>query len=308
MHIFLNPNCDYGKGREKWKKIEQGLRSAFGDFIMEEIISPEKFNDQVEAAVQAGEYYFVAAGGDGTINLLINGLMNSSINKNKLVIGAIGLGSSNDFHKPFNPENFILNIPVKMDISKLKHHDVIRVQYKNLQNHFITSYCIINASVGITAHANAIYNSRLPFLEFIQKISVEAAILLSAIKTIFSFQNLRCKITLEKSQPQQVKLTNLGVFKNPNFAGGLCYDTIIDPDDGKLGVNLCTEMTKFEAINAMMRLYNKKFSGYLKTYSCFSNELSVASDQLFALEMDGEVVQTNHVKFQLLPKLLRCCL
>jgi diacylglycerol kinase family enzyme len=66
MIIFLNPSCDYGKGRKKWQKVEPELRRRFGEFTVEEILSPDRLAGQVEDAIAVGENFFIAAGGDGS--------------------------------------------------------------------------------------------------------------------------------------------------------------------------------------------------------------------------------------------------
>jgi len=307
MRIYLNPYCDYGRGRSKWQKIEPGLRQRFGEFEVEEIQSPSQINNQIEEAVKAGERVFIVAGGDGTVNLMVNALMASSAPKQEFAVGAVGLGSSNDFHKAFRSETFIEGVPTKMNRKKAFLCDLIRIRYRNGQNHTITRYCIINASIGITAQANALYNSKLPFIVRVQRLSQEAAIVVSALKTIFSYRNIACTLTLGKSEGRRFHLTNLGVIKNPHFTGGLCYDTSIKPDDGKLGVNLCSDMTRFEALKILVRLYKRQFRGVPKTYSWYANKLSVTSALPFALEMDGEVVSAHQAEFKLMPKAMRCC-
>jgi diacylglycerol kinase (ATP) len=307
MQIYLNPHCDYGKGWRKWKKIEPELRKEFGNFSVEEIISPNALGRQVKFALKAGKRIFIAAGGDGTVNLLLNALMNSSTEKENILFGTIGLGSSNDFHKPFRPEAVIKGVPLRMNFQKAILSDVICVQYRNFQNRPHTRYCLINASIGIAAQANAIYNSRISWIEFIQKISIEAAILASALKTILTFKNIPCQIELNGTEPRSFRLTNLGVIKNPHFAGGMCYDTPIQPDDGKLGVNLCNDMTIGEAVGTLIKLYKQQFQGRPKTQTYSTKNLTIKSNQQFALEMDGEVVHTNQVKFEVIPKAMRCC-
>jgi diacylglycerol kinase family enzyme len=307
MIIFLNPSCDYGKGRKKWQKVEPELRRRFGEFTVEEILSPDRLAGQVEDAIAVGENFFIAAGGDGTVNLLLNALMNALRCKPEAVMGAVGLGSSNDFHKPFRPETFVEGIPARLNRDSAKPCDIIRVRFHLALNQFVTRYCIINASIGITAQANAIYNSRLPFIKRIQKFSIEGAIIASALKTIFTFHNIPCQIALQGAAPLSCRLTNLGVIKNPYFAGGLCYDTPVKPDDGRLGVNLCAGMTIIESIKTLARLYKRQFRGRLKTYSWSTTGLSVSSEQPFALEMDGEVVPAKRAEFELLPKRVRCC-
>jgi diacylglycerol kinase family enzyme len=99
----------------------------------------------------------------------------------------------------------------------------------------------------------------------------------------------------------------LGVIKNPHFAGGLCYGTEIKPDDGKLGVHLVFGMKKVEVIKTMASLYKHRFPCHSKTKKWITPSVMVECDTPFALEIDGEVVETNKVKFDLLHKVLRMC-
>ncbi|MDH5707304.1 MAG: diacylglycerol kinase family protein [Candidatus Aminicenantes bacterium] len=305
MHIFLNPGCHLGKGREKWQKIEPEFRSRYREFKVDEILSPAILIDQVASAVKKGDRFFIAAGGDGTVNLLANALMSFPAAREEFTFGAVGLGGSNDYHKPFRPESFIRGVPIKINLKNAVLCDVIRVRFQESNKHFISQYCLINASIGIVAQANALNNSRNPLIDAIRKVSVETSIVVAALMTIFTYRNIPCTLSLDK--PRQTNLTNLGVIKNPHFAGGLCYDTNIKLNDGNLGVNLCAGMNKFDAVRTMVRLYKHKFSGYPKTQSWMATKLSVSSEKTFALEIDGEHVLTKHAEFQIIPGALRCC-
>ncbi len=307
MRIFVNPVCHYGKGRRTWARVEPALRRRFGNFEAEEIRCPENFEGQLGMALAAGERVFIAAGGDGTVNLLLNALLNSGARREDLVIGAVGLGSSNDFHKPFRPEAFIEGVPVRMDWQSASACDVIDVHYQNGGHSLSNRYCLINASLGVTAEANALYNSRARFIALVQSISHEAAVVAAALQTIVRYQNIAAELSLERRPGRTFKITNLGVIKNPHFAGGLCYDTTILPNDGRFGINLCAGMTKWEAVKTLLRLYRQDFSGHPKTFSWFGREFGLESRAPFALEMDGEVVKTDKAYFRILPGLIRCC-
>jgi len=305
MKVFLNPHCNYGRGLRLWKGIEREIRERTGQFETEEILSPEEFHVQVSRALQGGENVFIAAGGDGTVNLLLNALMNSG--EHRATIGAIGLGSSNDFHKPFRSEALVRGIPLRIDSQNASLCDVIRVNYQDIQHRWVTRFCFINASIGITAEANALFNSRVGILKMLQRFSVNAAISVAALLSILAYRNLACLLSIDGDEAQKFRITNLGIIKNPHFAGSLCYDTPIGPDDGKIGINLCADLTLLETIQMLIALSNSRFCGLPKTQSWTATRASVSSQHIFALEMDGEVFNTDCADFSVMPKAIRCC-
>lgn len=306
IKIFLNPNCNYGTGLSRWEKVKEKVLTRMGKFEVEEILSPDEIIFQVSKALKNGENIFIAAGGDGTVNLLLNTIMKLSGNPD-LTIGAVGLGSSNDFHKPLRAKAFINGIPVRIDFENAFPCDVIRIDYRDIEGHQNTRFCLINASIGITAEANAIFNSRLRFIRMLQRISADAAITAAALKAIFTYRDIPCQLAVNKGEKQRFSVTNLGIIKNPHFAGSLCYDTPIEPDDGKLGINLCMGLSLRERIGMLVALYNHRFQGCPKTKSWIATRLSVRSDQSFALEVDGEVIYATSVEFNIIPKRVRCC-
>lgn len=306
MRIFLNPYCNYGNSASRWEKVKEELRNRIGEFETEEILSPDEIVFQLSRALKNGEDMFIAAGGDGTVHLLLNAIMKLSDNPH-LTIGAVGLGSSNDFHKPFRPEAFINGVPVRIDFENAFPCDVIRIEYQDIQGHLKTRFCLLNASIGITAEGNAIFNSHLIFLRMLQKISTKAAITAAALKAVFSYHNIPCQLNVNNGEEQDFFVSNLGIIKNPHFTGSLCYDTPIEPDDGKLGINLCMDLSLFERIGMLVALHNHHFQGRAKTKSWMATRLSVKSEKLFALEMDGEIIHTKGAKFNIIPMRVRCC-
>ncbi len=307
MTVFLNPHCSYGTGRSRWEKVESILRQRIGKFSTQEIRSPEEIDQQVNRVLRNGESVLIAAGGDGTVNLLLNAIMNSDLENSKITLGAVGLGSSNDFHKPFRSEAFIEGIPVKVQVQDTYFCDVIRIQYQDIHGQRITRFCLNNASIGITAQANAYFNSRAKFIKAVRKLSVEAAIVASALRTIFNYRGISCIIALDGGKTQRFSVTNLGIIKNPHFAGSLCYDNPVKSDDGNLGVNLCDDMSLIETIKVLFALSKRRFQNRPKTKTWLASQVSVESDQQFDLEMDGEVIKTMKADFTVIPQAVRCC-
>src|SRR6187200_1838584 len=88
--IIYNPAAGSIKDRETIRETLQGLPGA-------QIYSTEKEGDATrfaEDAIQQGQDLVVAAGGDGTLNEVINGIARHA---DQIQIGLVPLGTGNDF-------------------------------------------------------------------------------------------------------------------------------------------------------------------------------------------------------------------
>ncbi len=321
IRVFINPGATYGTGRERWSRVEGELRRRLGGFEVEEIGAPGQLRGRLAELVRRGERRFVAAGGDGTVNLLANAIMavpggeppkseapeGRSSEGDGIVLGAVGLGSSNDFHKPFDKSATIEGMPVKVDFDGARDRDVIRIEYEEPEGPVATRYSLINASVGVTAEANARFNEPNWFIRGARAVSVDAAISAAVVTTLVTWVDVTCGLSIDGEEPAMTSVTNLGVFKNPHFGGALCYDTPVAPDDGVLGVGLCEGMSVFETVAALAALRRRRFEGRPKTRTWKVRSISVRGDRVFALETDGEVLRARSARFSVAPTRVRCC-
>jgi diacylglycerol kinase family enzyme len=304
--VFLNSRADHGRAGARWHAVQGEIANRALGFEIEETTSLEGIVGSMRRALERGERVFVAAGGDGTVNLLVNAMMELP-EETGAALGAIGLGSSNDFHKPFDRRSLIGGVPVRLDRERAMPCDVIRVDFERDDGASGTRYAIINASLGITAEANASFNAPTRFIRAAKKLSVDAAIVASVLHTLATYRGVRCRIAIDGAEVGAFSVSNLGVIKNPHFAGSFCYDTPIEPDDGFIGVNLCERLTRFQALATLAALKRRRFRGRPKTRSWVARRASAAGDRVFALETDGEVVHARSVTFSVVPKGIRCC-
>ena len=321
IRIFVNPGATYGTGRERWSRVEGELRRRLGHLEVEETRASGELPDRLAQLVQQGERRFVAAGGDGTVNMLLNAIMTLPGNEasegrpaggefpegDVIVLGAVGLGSSNDFHKPFDESATIEGIPVRVDFDGAQDRDVIHIEYEDPEGSAAARYSLINASVGVTAEANARFNEPNWFVRAARAVSVDAAISAAVVTTLATWVDVTCALSIDGEEPVMTSVTNLGVFKNPHFGGALCYDTPVSSDDGLLGVGLCEGMSAFETVAALSALRKHRFAGRPKTRTWSVRSISVRGDRAFALETDGEVLQARRARFSVAPRRVRCC-
>jgi diacylglycerol kinase (ATP) len=106
--IIANPNAGHGKGAKAIPEIERVFTSLGLDF---DLVRTERVGHGIQLAREAalaGYEVIVAAGGDGTVNEVLNGLMEArQVSTNRPALGVLCTGRGNDFAP-------CLNIPVDL--------------------------------------------------------------------------------------------------------------------------------------------------------------------------------------------------
>ena len=120
--VLLTTNARPGQGGDRYAVVQPIIDDLFETRIAE--TEPAGNDGAVRAALDDGIRTFIAAGGDGTVNALVDALvrLRGTIALDDLTLGAIGLGSSNDAHKPVERE--IGGIPVRIDAQRALPRDV----------------------------------------------------------------------------------------------------------------------------------------------------------------------------------------
>jgi diacylglycerol kinase family enzyme len=304
--VLLNTRAGHGAAASRWEAVRGALVDrAAGQLDVRETGSPDAVGAAVREAVGRGERVIVAAGGDGTVNLVVNALM-ALDDPGAAALGAVGLGSSNDFHKPFAERSFVAGVPVRADCANAAPRDVIRVAFSD-GGPVAVRHAIANASIGITAEANAAFNSPSAFVRAASRVSVNAGIVAAVVGTIAAWHDVECRLALDGEDLGVFSVSNLGLIKNPHFAGSFCYDTPVAPDDGRMGVSLCERLTRFQVLATLAALSRRRFSGRPKTRSWTAARALVEAERAFALETDGEVARARRAEFGVVPRAIRCC-
>jgi len=304
--VLLNPHAAYGRALRAWGTVRNELESRVGAIRVVETVCPEDTRTAVADAVDGGETAILAAGGDGTVHAVANALLATG-GAREVALGAIGLGSSNDFHKPFRRDAFIGGVPVLIDCEHAEPRDVIRLSVESPEGESAILYAVLNASIGITAETNDVFNHPTSFVRAARGLSMNTAIVAAMLTTLATFHDVPCRLVVDGRDEGVRSVSNLGVIKSAHFAGSFTYDTPIEPDDGLLGVNLCERLTPFQAVATLAALGRGRFEGRPKTTTWTARRVSVVSDDAFALETDGEVEQARSVDLSVLRKGIRCC-
>jgi diacylglycerol kinase family enzyme len=308
MYLIVNTYACGGSAVKKWELIKSSILKKFSKVIICNLNNSLDINTALREAERNYEKDFIIAGGDGTVNFFINNLIDSTNTQEikKFRIGAIGIGSSNDFHKPIKKENLINKIPAKINFNDFQPRDVGVIKYRS-GNQILHKYFLLNASIGITAAANQLFNKPDLILKFLKKYFTAIAIVYAALKTILTYKNFEGEIIFSPYEGYSFHISNLSILKSPNISGDLSYPGKADYQNGLYDVYLTHSMNKLDLINLLKSLSKQTFPKNEKTKYCKTSKLKVTAAKDFLIEFDGETISTNNAEFSILNKYLNIC-
>lgn len=299
--ILLNPRANHGRAAHKWAAIEEAVKKQIAE-TSSEILLIEAGDPlhTVESLIASGYEMLIAAGGDGSVHFLLQEMMRH--HHPGLILGAIGLGSSNDFHKPF--QSTLQGIPLRIDPRQAKMQDVGYMEYTDAAGIRQKRYFLINASIGVTANANWLFNHPDGVLRLLKGRFVSLAILYAAVKTILRHRNFPLQIEAEPYCGNGL-FANVAILKNVHVSGAFQYDQHLSFDDGLLGLNICCRMSRWQLLRVLIDLSHATFSGKPGRIAEYVRQVQIDTlGRLLALELDGEVVLASDINCSILPRAL----
>jgi diacylglycerol kinase (ATP) len=307
MLAIINPHAGGGTALAKWRRIENRLTEALGPIGVLVAESRQQVDAVMPELLARGHRDFLAAGGDGTVNAVLSAVVaHAGEVLPQIRVGAVGLGSSNDFHKPFR--RTIDGIPCRIDRLRAQRHDVGRLDYEDCAGAARDHYWFVNASIGIAAQANHAFNHPGRVLRGLKRVATSLAIVSAAVVAIVRNRPRLLALTVDGRPGPHLPVRNLSFVKNPHFAGRLRYDSPHLPDSGCFHVHRLGGLSRLGLLRALVRLARGRFGGGRETRSWFAHQAEVRdTGRPFLVECDGEVVEARVARFSILDRKVRLC-
>lgn len=235
--VVFNPYSNRWKAKERWADAETALRSAGIDFEMSATEGRNHGTELTVAAVKAGFSPIIAAGGDGTIGEVINGLYQAQGEGRLGPLGILPLGTANDL---------VHNIKLPLDLGeaakviagkKTRMMDLINLNGMVFGN---------NSGIGLEPYVTTI-EKKMKHFKGLMRYLIAA---LLGIK-----DNPHWNITMEWDGGEYVGPASLVSVGNGAVTGGLFYMAPhADPFDGKLTFLMGYRGTRLGALLLLPKL------------------------------------------------------
>ena len=285
--LIANPSSGRERAADQAQAIAAGLRQSYSGL---EVLFTTGDGDAKEAAARAaadGCTTIFVAGGDGTVNEAVNGIVAAGA-LDQVRFGIVPLGTGNDFAAA-------LGIPVEVDaaLETLLAGREIRVDLGRVNGHTFLNTSgggyIAEVSVNVTTQ--------------LKTIAGRLAYLIGGAQALFEYEPVRATV---QAEPGSLRL-GLGLYAfavcNSRLIGGgrlIAPEAIID--DGLLDMCLIESMTAIEFIALARKVADGEHVNDARVRYVQAASIVIDFEREIHINTDGEVLSARRCEYSVLPK------
>ena len=284
--IICNPVAGDGRNRE-------ALAHKLGEALRAQVRLTKKKGEATRLARNAmikGFDYIIAAGGDGTLNEVINGI---AANATKVQMGLLPLGTGNDFARTLGlPLSAADNIDILL-ARQTTAIDLVRMRSDRIRY-------FVNVSAG--GFSGLVDEKLTPT---IKRTWGPLAYVRSAAAALPELHGYRTKIVIDDTERMSIDLCNVIVGNGRFVAGGLPVAPNANPSDGLLDVILISKRSAAEMVFLATQIPLGKHLCSEAVIFRRARKISIRSKPGMCFNTDGELVGNEPAVFQVIPRALR---
>ncbi len=298
IKVILNPAAGRGYGARAEPQVREYLTA---DGIAFDMVRTEGQWHAAELARRAAEDGFetiVAAGGDGTANEIINGLMAASENGANPRMGIIPAGSGSDFAR---------GVGLPLDLREACRHltsdgsaavDVGRVRIPGQAPRYFGNVVGIGFDGAVLLETLSMKRLRgLPLY------------LAAVLKSVFlNFEAPRTVITYDGERLEMPAML-VSIANGPREGGGFFIAPGAKPDDGLFDLCMAHEVSRLTILRLIPHFLRGTHVNLEPITMAQAKSVTVTSPDGLVAHVDGEVLCTaaREIRCDVLPGALRVC-
>ena len=304
--VIVNPKSAAGATFSRWAEIASDLRGHFGAF---EVVFTESAGHGLDLALRGAEQnrkLIAACGGDGTINEVANGILQSGKN---IELGVLPSGTGGDFRRTFGIPANAREAAKSLLNGATKTIDVGRVTFQDFNDETVSRYFLNVSSFGLSAAIIENVKSA-GSLKWIPNDTLrgKASFALSTLQEVLDLNSITVRVKIDGQIEKSLKTINFCVCNARYFGGGMKIAPDAQINDGLLDVVNIGDMKTAKVLLNAHTLYRGTHLDLAEVKSRRAAKIEVApadANQEIRLEIDGELLGKLPAVYEIVPHALK---
>lgn len=306
FYIIINTVASLGNGLDKWEQIK--LIFDKNKLPYDYDITESK-NHAIILAIKAVKNNcknIIIAGGDGTANEVVNGIIIQNPNLASTInIGIIPIGTGNDWCRTLNIPNCIEEAIEIIKLGKTIKHDVGLVEYsknkRRKKRYFINIAGLGFDSIVLKKTNEAKERKRIAQLQYAKKKNGEGSYIQTLLKTLLFYKPIHLTIGFDqnKSFSQNVFSMAIGIGRFNGNGMEQLPEAIVN--DGLFDVNIIRAVSKVRILKNLTALFNGTIHKKKIVDMYRAKQIKIESKSFVLVETDGELFGEAPFEFRILP-------
>jgi diacylglycerol kinase (ATP) len=292
---IVNPAAGNRRAMARWQAVSRHLLAGgYGASVFQ----TKERGDAATLARQAVEMGFetvVAVGGDGTVNEVVNGMLQVADARGTVRLGIVPAGTGMDFVRnarlPRRPRSIAAAVMStherRLDIG-MSEADQSRA-FVNFAETGLGA-----AVVAREARMSEAWPGRLSFF-------------LAALAASVQDRNVAATISVDGAEVYDGRLVSVVIANGEYFGGGMRIAPQASMEDGKLDVLVLGDFRRAELISQIWKLYPGSHVAHPKVLWTTGTSITVTPHAPTRLDLDGELFGEGPYTFHVVSQELRVC-
>jgi diacylglycerol kinase (ATP) len=302
--VIANPRSGRGKVGAHLVEIERILTDAGLSYRIVRTTHPGHATEAARDALDRGERYLVAAGGDGTVHEVLNGMIDGDRPvAADAVLGVVAAGSGCDFPRSFGLPGDAVEAARHLAGDAVRLIDVAKVTFQpgpgsgaGSDTAEVTRYFANIAEAGL---GGAVVDRTLRLPGFLGGAKYFAGFWL----TLPGFGPRTVRLDAD-GQEFAGRAFNVVVANCRFYGGGMQISPKSDPCDGALDVLVMTG-PKSDAFTTLPKVYRGTHLPHRNMVELRAARVRIEADPPLPIEADGEILGTTPATFEVIPHAIR---
>ena len=304
--VIVNPKSASGSTREKWSLTASEFRAHFGPFSVAFTKSQGDGIDLAERAAKAGRKFIIACGGDGTINEIANGILNSG---EDVELGVLPSGTGGDFRRTLGLPLTNRDAAKSLREGETKLMDVGKVTFNDHSDNEVSRYFLNVSSVGLAADIVKRVKSAKVFDWLpVQSMRGKANFAVSTLQEVLSLDPDLVRIRFDDGDENTIQTIAFCIANSRYFGGGMMIAPNAKINDGLLDVINIGDISTAKIFLNIYSIYNGTHDSIKEVKSTQAKRIEISSvdpsKQIF-LETDGELPGKLPAVYEVVPNALK---